>query len=145
MLHCFIPPGSLWCFRPSLHVRVTEKFEFKKNLGHKPNKWIRFCYLQLKFYRVVYSIWAYGPNFNKLDNIFLIEDNENVSTYLGWLGISIVIHQKPLNLEAFWSWHIFFPICECTREQCITTFMFHKEFNQTFQNHWVTSGRTQQA
>ena len=36
--------------------------------------------------------WSVGPDLNVLENIILIADNKNVSTYLGWLGISIVVH-----------------------------------------------------
>ena len=47
--------------------------------------------------------WAVGPNLNIIDNSILIVDNENLFTYLGWLVISRVIHQKPPNFEVFWS------------------------------------------
>ena len=47
------------------------------------------------------EIWAVGPNLDLLDNIILIVDNKNVFTYLGWLGISRVINQKPPNVEDF--------------------------------------------
>ena len=55
------------------------------------------------------NIWAVGPNLNILDNSILIVDKK-LFLYLGWLGTTRVLHQKPPNFEAFRSWLDFFTI-----------------------------------
>ena len=41
------------------------------------------------------QIWDVGLNLNLLDNIILFVDDENVFTYLVWLGISRVTSLYP--------------------------------------------------
>ena len=68
-----------------------------------PCDWLRVCWNNVSFGQ----IWALVPNFNIPNNSILIVD-KFLFTYLGWLGISRLIHPKPPNYEVFRSGISFF-------------------------------------